>query len=197
MDDGPAPDRADPGDTAPLDSNPDPQTYLVDHLALPVDLALDLLAFDTQNPPGATADLTDWLAGEFEALGLATETVAVDPAKPNLLATLPGASDRVLCFNGHLDTVPVDGEDWTTDPLGERDGDRIYGRGATDMKGAVAAMLATARAFVETDTTPPVTLLFALVSDEETGGDAGLPALLEGDHLAALTEDGTRLDPDA
>ncbi|MEF8854419.1 MAG: M20/M25/M40 family metallo-hydrolase, partial [Haloarculaceae archaeon] len=97
-------------------------------------------------------------------------------------------TDRVLCFDGHLDTVPYDADEWAADPLGDRDGNRIYGRGATDMKGAVAAMLATARAYVATDTTPPVTLLFALVSDEETGGDAGLPAVLEGDHLAAQVD---------
>ncbi len=158
-----------------LDANPD----------LPADLAMDLLAFDTQNPPGPTADIVAWLADEFEHLGMATETVAVDPVKPNLLATLPGESDRLLCFNGHLDTVPFDADGWRFDPLGEQAGDRRYGRGATDMKGAVAAMLATARAYVATDTTPPVTLLFALVSDEEIGGDAGLPALLEGGYLDA------------
>jgi succinyl-diaminopimelate desuccinylase len=163
----------------------DPLAYLDANPDLPVDLAMDLLAFDTRNPPGATDDLVAWLADEFETLDLATETVAVDPAKPNLLATLPGESDRVLCFNGHLDTVPVDADEWRFDPLGDREGDRVYGRGATDMKGAVAAMLATARAYVATDTTPPVTLLFALVSDEEIGGDAGLPSLLEGGHLDA------------
>jgi succinyl-diaminopimelate desuccinylase len=102
-----------------------------------------------------------------------------------VIATLPGTGDATLCFNGHLDTVPFDREGWTTDPLGERRGDRIYGRGATDMKGAVAAMLEVARAYAATDTTPPVTLRFAFVSDEETGGAAGLRALLEADRIEA------------
>jgi succinyl-diaminopimelate desuccinylase len=53
------------------------------------------------------------------------------------------------------------------------------------MKGALAAMLFAIRAFVETDTEPPVDLLFAFVSDEEVGGDAGLPALLDADRLDA------------
>ena len=53
------------------------------------------------------------------------------------------------------------------------------------MKGAVAAMLTTARTYVETDTTPPVTLRFAFVSDEETGGDAGLAALVAANRIKA------------
>ncbi|WP_336361498.1 M20 family metallopeptidase [Haladaptatus sp. ZSTT2] len=159
--------------------------YLRERRSLPVTIAETLLSFDTQNPPGRTEESIDWLDEQFEALGLTTEQFAVDPAKPNLLVTLPGASERILCFNGHLDTVPFDAGEWTYDPLGERIGDRLYGRGATDMKGAVASMLAMAKAYVETETTPPVTLQFALVSDEEVGGDAGLPALLKTDHFQA------------
>jgi len=159
--------------------------YPRDRRTAVVDTTLDLLGVDTQNPPGATREVVALLDDRFADLGLATERYAVDPAKPNLLATLPGASDATLCYNGHVDTVPYDAEEWTHDPLGERDGDRVYGRGATDMKGQVAAMLATARAYVETGTTPPVTLLFAVVSDEEVGGDAGLPALLDADRIDA------------
>jgi succinyl-diaminopimelate desuccinylase len=81
--------------------------------------------------------------------------------------------------------VPFDADAWSYDPLGERVDDRLYGRGATDMKGSVAAMLSTIRAFAEADTDPPVDLVFAFVSDEEVGGEAGLPALLEADRLDA------------
>jgi len=144
-----------------------------------VDIAGDLLGVDSQNPPGDTRELAALVESFLDDLGLATERVAVDPAKPNLLATIPGERDRTLLFNGHLDTVPFDVDEWTHDPLGERDGDRLYGRGATDMKGPFAAMLHAAEAFVETDTTPPVDLAFAFVSDEETGGGAGVGALLE------------------
>jgi succinyl-diaminopimelate desuccinylase len=150
-----------------------------------LDLAEQLLGFDTQNPPGQTAELVEWLDTRFSELGLSTEQFAVDPAKPNLVATLPGETDRLFCFNGHVDTVPFDVEEWTYDPLGERDGDRLYGRGATDMKGQIASMLSTARAYVETETTPPVTLQFLIVSDEEVGGAAGLSALLEADRIQA------------
>lgn len=161
------------------------EQYLADHREELVETTLELLAFDTQNPPGETADLVSWLEQSFDAAGFETERVAVDAAKPNLVATLHGASDRTLLYNGHVDTVPFDAANWTYDPLGERVDDRLYGRGATDMKGPLAAMLVAARAYAETDTTPPVSLVFAVVSDEETGGGVGLPTLVDGGYLAA------------
>jgi len=156
-----------------------PADHVANHLDSLVDDALALLAVDTQNPPGRTGMAVDVVESILEPLGLETERVVADPAKPNLVATLPGDTETTLGFAGHLDTVPFDPPRWRHDPLGERDGDIVYGRGATDMKGAVASMLATARAFVETGTTPPVSVRFAFVADEEVGGDAGLPSLLE------------------
>ncbi|QWC19297.1 M20/M25/M40 family metallo-hydrolase [Halorubrum sp. 2020YC2] len=150
-----------------------------------VSLALDLLAVDTSNPPGDTREIVAAIERFLDPLPVEVERFAVDPAKPNLLVRVPGASDRTLLYTGHLDTVPFDDDAWTRDPLGERAGDRVYGRGATDMKGAVASMLFAVLAFAATDADPPVDLLFAFVSDEEVGGDAGLPALLEGGRLGA------------
>lgn len=144
-----------------------------------LEIADDLVAVDTSNPPGDTTELTEWTVSFFDTLGLDPETVASDPAKPNVLATLPGEADRTFLYNGHLDTVPFDASAWSYDPLGERDGDRLYGRGATDMKGPLAAMLHVAETYVETGVSPPVNLLFAVVSDEETGGAAGVSTLLE------------------
>ncbi|WP_336036735.1 M20 family metallopeptidase [Halobacterium yunchengense] len=162
-----------------------PREYVDAHRPELVDLALDLLAVDTSNPPGDTTELADVVAAFLEADGVDVEGFAVDPSKPNLLATLPGEGEATLLYNGHMDTVPFDADQWRHDPLGERVDDRVYGRGATDMKGSLAAMLFAAAAFAETDTAPPVTLSFAFVSDEEVGGDAGLPALLDADRLAA------------
>ncbi|MHB9285909.1 M20 family metallopeptidase [Halobacteriales archaeon Cl-PHB] len=149
------------------------------------DLATRLVGFDTQNPPGRTRELVDWLADWFNERDIAVEEVAVDPAKPNLLARVPGERDATLCLNGHVDTVPFDDAEWAYDPLGERVDGRVYGRGATDMKGPLAAMLAVAEAYADTGATPPVDLLFLVVSDEETGGGAGLSALLEADRVEA------------
>lgn len=102
--------------------------------------------------------------------GLETERLSAASADPGLVAWFPEQPAPELVFNGHIDTVPFDREAWTRDPLGERDGSEIYGRGATDMKGAVAAMLAVVRAVAETDATPAVPLGFVFSSDEETSG---------------------------
>ena len=155
-----------------------------------IEIARELIAFDTSNPPGDTRAITDWIDRFLVDHGVDTERVATDPAKPNLVATIPGASARTLLYNGHADTVPYDVDEWSHDPLGERDGDRLYGRGATDMKGPLAAMLAAVAAIVEADTDPPVTLALAVVSDEETAGDAGVDTLVESGAF-------DRLGPDA
>lgn len=150
-----------------------------------LDIATKLIAIDTRNPPGDTRALAKWVESFLVDLGLATDVVATDPAKPNVLATLPGTADRTMLYNGHLDTVPFDADEWSHDPLGERDGSRLYGRGATDMKGPLAAMLHAIEAFAESDTEPPVDLALAIVSDEETAGDAGVGTLLERNALQA------------
>jgi len=146
---------------------------------------LDLLAFDTQNPPGETAELLAWLEGVILEWGVDTEWIETVDGKPNLVATIPGDSEWTLLYEGHVDTVPYEAEAWSYDPLGEREGDRIYGRGATDMKGAVAAMVETLRRFATADKRPPITLQFAFVSDEETGGEDGIERVLAADAISA------------
>ena len=146
---------------------------------------LDLLAFDTQNPPGETTELLVWLEGVILEWGVGIEWIETVDSKPNLVATIPGKREWTLLYEGHVDTVPFEPEEWTYDPLGERVAGRIYGRGATDMKGAVAAMVETLRRFATADEQPPVTLQFAFVSDEETGGEAGVDAVLAADAISA------------
>lgn len=157
-----------------------------------ISTAETLLGFDTQNPPGRTVGIVDWIESTVESVAddesdLDVDRVAVDPRKPNLLLTVPGETSHTLCFVGHLDTVPFDEADWTRSPLGERMGERLYGRGATDMKGAVAAMIHLVIGLARAGITPPVDVQVALVSDEEIGGDAGMMTLLDRDGF----------DPDA
>ncbi|QRV15425.1 M20/M25/M40 family metallo-hydrolase [Haloterrigena salifodinae] len=163
------------------------RTYLRDNPRELLETTREIVAADTRNPPGNTRELVDRLIDEFESLGFDCDRFGVDPMKPNVVATLPGADEFTLLYNGHVDTVPFTAAEWDRDPLGEIDGDRLYGRGTNDMKGAIGAMIQVARAYARTDTEPPVTLQFALVSDEEVWGDIGLA-----DRLAA-----DRLDPDA
>ncbi|SHG95443.1 M20 family metallopeptidase [Halobaculum gomorrense] len=166
-------------------SNRTPAEYVRAHREDLISFGLDLLAIDTANPPGDTREIVTEIERFLEPLSVDVERAVADPAKPNLLVRVPGQADQTLLYNGHLDTVPFDADEWTHDPLGEHIDDGVYGRGATDMKGAVASILFAIQAFAATDADPPVDLLFAFVSDEEVGGDAGLPALLADGQLDA------------
>ena len=106
------------------------------------------------------------------------------------MVRLPGAdpSRGALLLHGHLDVVPADASEWSVHPFsGEvRDG-YVWGRGAVDMKGMVAMVLALARQFKRDGTVPPRDLIFAFVADEEAGGFLGArwlvahrPELFEG-----------------
>src|SRR5665213_1243334 len=113
----------------------------------------DLVAIDSVNPtlvPGAAGEaaVADAIAQEMRGFGLDVEIQDVAPGRPNVIGVLEGRSKgRTLMLCGHTDTVGVTGMDAPFSPV-ERDG-RLYGRGAQDMKGGVAAMIAAARAIVE------------------------------------------------
>jgi acetylornithine deacetylase len=112
-------------------------------------LLRDLVAIDSVNPSlvaGARgeADVARRIAGELEAIGLRVEITEVAPGRPNVVGVLDGrAPGRSLMFCGHTDTVGVPGMIRPFDAE-IRDG-RLYGRGAQDMKGGVAAMIGAAR----------------------------------------------------
>jgi len=112
-----------------------------------VELTRELVRTDTINPPGNEARAAQVLAARLEAAGL---DVAVHelggPERTSLVARWPGSGDApALCLTGHLDTVPLGRADWERDPLGgEIDGDRLHGRGASDMKGGTAAIVVAA-----------------------------------------------------
>lgn len=143
-----------------------------------VETLLELLTFDTQNPPGETVAIVDYLEAQLQAAGLETKRLICADRKPNLIAWFPDHPAPQLVLQGHLDTVPFDREAWSVNPLGERDGETIYGRGATDMKGALAAMVEVARVYTTTKSTPETPLGFAFVSDEEVADEnAALAAL--------------------
>ncbi len=135
-----------------------------------------LIRFDTVNPPGNEAAAQDWLRGLLEGAGFDCELLAAVPGRPNLVAHLRAASDGpALCLLGHVDTVPANPPDWSVDPWSAtlRDG-QVWGRGAVDMKGQVAAELAAVLALVEEGWRPEAgELKLAFTADEETGAAAG------------------------
>jgi acetylornithine deacetylase len=112
-------------------------------------LLRELVAIDSVNPslvPGAAGEAraAEAVAAHMRALGLEVEVQEAAPGRPNVIGVLDGAeAGRTLMFCGHIDTVGVEGMSAPFDPV-ERGG-RLYGRGAQDMKGGVAAMLDAAR----------------------------------------------------
>ena len=88
--------------------------------------------------------------------------------KANLFATLGGGSRPGLVLSGHTDVVPVDGQDWATDPFKATIADgKLYGRGSADMKSYIAAALVNAPKFLALNADAPLHL--ALSYDEEVG----------------------------
>ena len=112
----------------------------------PRKLTRELLAFNTINPPGMERACARHLGAILEAAGYAIEYHEFADARTSLIARIGGRDGRApLCFTGHIDTVPLGAARWSHDPFaGESDGDRLYGRGSTDMKGGIAAFIAAA-----------------------------------------------------
>lgn len=112
-----------------------------------VALTRRLLHENTVNPPGNEAGAIALLAAPLEDAGFRTRRIDLAPGRPNLIARLDGDDPDApaLGFTGHVDVVPLGETPWRHDPFaGETEGDRLFGRGAADMKGGVAAMVAAA-----------------------------------------------------
>ena len=108
-----------------------------------VDLALELVRLDTVNPPGREEAAASLLGERLSAAGFDVAFHEHEPGRPSVVARLAG-DGPALCMTGHLDTVPLGGAPWSVEAFGElRDG-RLYGRGSSDMKGGVAAIVVAA-----------------------------------------------------
>lgn len=141
----------------------------------------DLVRVPTENPKlanveaGAEADCQDLIERRLRDLGLATDRWDVYPGRPDLVGTWRGAGGdgaRSLILNGHIDVVPAgDAAAWTHPPYAAEIADgKVWGRGAVDMKGGVAAMIAAVEALQRLGLRPRGDVLIESVVDEETGG---------------------------
>lgn len=147
-------------------------------------LTKSLLHYDTVNPPGQEADCAAHAAKLLQDWGYRVETHDFEPGRTSVVARAGGNDARApLCLTGHLDVVPLGTRAWSRDPFkGETDGDKLYGRGTSDMKSGVAAIMLAARAFAKKlQGTPGIVLV--LTASEENGciGSrhlAELPALM-------------------
>lgn len=152
-----------------------------------VDLTAAMIQCDTRNPPGDESPILPLLTDVLRGLGGRPEVFEPAPGRVSLLARV-GTGDRPgLLVNGHIDVVPVVAEDWTVPPFGGvRRDDRLYGRGACDMKGGIAAALEGLRACQDAGVRPACDVLFHLVADEETGGRWGTEALLDAGLISGV-----------
>ena len=146
-----------------------------------VRLAQALVRIDTQNPPGNEGALAAFAAEHLGRSGLACEIQEVKPGRSNFLARLGSEGARPhLIFNGHTDTVPAGGG-WTHDPCGGEIADgRLYGRGAADMKGGLAAMIMAVEAIVRSGADFSGCLTLAAMMDEEETQDGTRFAVAHG-----------------
>ncbi|MCY4269228.1 MAG: succinyl-diaminopimelate desuccinylase [Gammaproteobacteria bacterium] len=155
-------------------------------------LAAELIRRPSVTPDDAGCQ--ELLRGRLEALGFACETMRFG-AVTNLWATL-GDSGPLFVFAGHTDVVPPGPlAQWRSDPFTPtiHDG-RLYGRGAADMKGGVAAMITATESFLsqykdEDKTTPAFRIGFLITSDEEAEAIDGTAKVVD-----ELTRRGERID---
>lgn len=145
-----------------------------------VALTRDLLRFDTINPPGQERDCAQKAGKLLQDWGYAVEYHEYDEGRTSVIARAGGTDAKApLCMTGHLDIVPLGTRQWSKDPFaGEADGDKLYGRGSSDMKAGVAAMLVAASSFSK-KLNNTAGLVLVLTAGEENG-------CVGSRHLAAL-----------
>ncbi len=145
----------------------------------PLELLQRLLRFDTSNPPGNERECIEWINGLLEALGCEVRIVAQQPECPNLIARIAGRGESPpLLLQGHVDVVAARGE-WQHGPFdGELADGYVWGRGALDMKGGVAMMLAAFMRAKASGARPPGDVILCLLADEEAGSPLGAELLV-------------------
>ena len=158
-----------------------------------IGLTQDLIRIPTLNPPGDHyRTICDYLATRLQRSGFTTEFIRAIGApgdndqypRWNLIARRENGPGDCVHFNSHHDVVAV-GHGWTRDPFGGAlEGDRIYGRGACDMKGGLAASVIAVEAFLAATRNWHGSIEISATADEESGGYGGVACLAEHGHFA-------------
>ena len=154
-----------------------------------IETARDLIRIPTINPPGENyREICDHLAARLAGAGFSASFVRAEGAlgdsdkypRWNVICRHEGAGGGdCVHFNAHTDVVTV-GKGWTHDPFAATiEGDRIYGRGACDMKGGLASAIIAAEAFIDTCPDYRGAIEISGTADEETGGFGGVAHLAE------------------
>jgi succinyl-diaminopimelate desuccinylase len=144
-----------------------------------VSLTRSLLKFDTVNPPGRERDCARYAGSLLQEWGYRVDYHEYADTRTSVIARAGGSDAKApLCLTGHLDVVPVGARAWAHDPFsGETDGDRLYGRGASDMKAGVAAILLAARSMAKNLAGTPGVVIVLTAAEE--GGCIGSKNLVQ------------------
>ncbi len=140
------------------------------------DILEKLVSFDSVvGTPNAA--IVEWIVAYLDRHGVAAKVLAgPEGDRSNLFATIGPADGAGYIVSGHMDVVPADAREWTSSPFRlRRDGDRLFGRGTTDMKGYLAAALAAVPQLVQAGLKQPIHLAF---SYDEEAGCRGVPHLI-------------------
>jgi acetylornithine deacetylase/succinyl-diaminopimelate desuccinylase-like protein len=155
-----------------------------------VDLLQRLIRVDTTNPPGNETAAAELLRDYLEAAGVECELFARSPERANLVARIPGRGDGPsLAFLSHTDVVLADPSEWEHDPFaGDLVDGEVWGRGALDMKGEVAASAVAIASLAREGWRGAGDLIFVAAADEENGVGFGLEWLVDA-HPEAVRAD--------
>lgn len=134
----------------------------------------DLVKIRSENPPGRTREVIEYIRVFLDRLGIRSAVSGNAGGMCNLVTEMTGTG-LLLC--GHVDVVPALDAGWANPPFSGKIDDRyVHGRGATDMKGGCASILAACEVLADREGAVPAGLVF--VCDEETGGENGIRRLL-------------------
>jgi acetylornithine deacetylase/succinyl-diaminopimelate desuccinylase-like protein len=144
-------------------------------------LLAELIRIDTTNPPGNETAAAEHLKVYLADAGIEAELAGREPDRASIVARIPGSGDGPsLMLLGHTDVVLADPDEWSVPPFSglDRDG-HVWGRGALDMKGQVAAEAVAMATLARAGWRGNGDLIFCSVADEEVGAGFGLNWLVE------------------
>jgi succinyl-diaminopimelate desuccinylase len=160
-------------------------------------LSRQLISFQTFDPPGNELPAAELISSVLADHGIESELQSIGENRASVIARIKGKGTKPgLIFSAHIDTIPVNASEWSVDPFGGivKDG-RLYGRGATDMKAALASMLVAAIAVKDEKLEGDLILAFSAAENSNCLGARTMveSGILEGAG-ALLVSEPTSLD---
>ncbi len=146
-----------------------------------LNLTAKLLQIPSENPAGNTRAITEFIVDYLKKNDIEPTTYEPDPDRFNILASIGPKTGKKLVYCGHSDTVPVgDLTKWDFSPFsGDIEEGYLLGRGASDMKAGLSGLIFSMVLLQRYEVPLAGELVLAIVPDEESGGDFGVPWLLE------------------